>query len=152
MMKLFLAITIGFGFVFTGIVVAQHGSGFYSGTKQGNFGHRHGMMRGEPSYQHGIGFNIMGPEQMQKEQVEVLAEIKGHSVDSVRKQIETMSVYAFIDQYQVNQNDFELRMYTKMVLLVDKAVKEGKISREQALAIYERMNRMSGHHQSRMDW
>jgi hypothetical protein len=131
-----------------------HNSEMYHGAN-GQQGHR-GQWKGENSagmqqrgHRGGMSgdsemMGMMGPgrlfrDEMQKARTEVLAELSGQTVDQIEQDTKSYSMRALLQKYDINFDRLESSMHAKMVLIVKNAADEGRITQNEANAIYSHM-------------
>jgi len=101
-------------------------------------GHGGGMSGGSEM------MGMMGPgrlfrDEMQKARTEVLAELSGQTVEQIEQDTKSYSMRALLQKYDINFDRLESSMHAKMVLIVKNAADEGRITQNEANAIYSQM-------------
>ncbi len=121
------------GIIFSGAALAQvtgqsESSGFGPHHKNG-FGHR-------PSRHPG---HFLARALHENMALEVLTEMTGKDVETVKADMETLRRRALLESYGIDREAFRSAMHAKMTELVNKAASCGLITEEQALRIDEAM-------------
>lgn len=127
--------------------MAGHGAGMFHQSPGGHWGQQHfasGMLRqGLRGAMHGgpgmMGF--MGPgrlfhDEMQKARTEVLVELSGQTAEQIEQDLQTHSMRALLQKYDINLDKMQTSMHAKMVLIVQKTVDEGRITQAEANVIF----------------
>ncbi|MBC8259975.1 MAG: hypothetical protein H8E38_13225 [SAR324 cluster bacterium] len=128
----------------------QHGqngrNGHWAQAKQQDhsFGrHQRGSWRGMSGAPEMMG--MLGPgrlfrDEMQKAQTEVLAELSGQTVEQIEQDTKKYSMRALLQKHDINFEKMQTSMHAKMVQIVKTAADEGRITQDEANAIYSRMS------------
>ncbi len=163
--KMMIATVVAGSVFATGMVLAQ-GQGLLRGKNQGQGqGRQHQMQtnntngmasmnlhrgQGHRNMQNQNGqmansTGSMGPgrilrDEMRVAQIETLAQLSGQSIEQVTTDLKTMSMQSLLTQYNLDFNEVEGIMHSKVALMVKNAADEGKITEEQALQMYTQMS------------
>lgn len=100
--------------------------------------------------QRGQGNNVnstgtMGPgrllrDEMRIVQIETLAELSGQSIEQVTADAQTLPMQSLVTKYNLDFNELEGIMHSKIALMVKNASDDGNITEEQALQMYTHMS------------
>ena len=87
----------------------------------------------------------MGPgrllrDEMRIVQIETLAELSGQSIEQVTADAQTLPMQSLVTKYNLDFNELEGIMHSKIALMVKNASDDGKITEEQALQMYTHMS------------
>ena len=88
----------------------------------------------------GTGVGRLFRSDVQEAQVGVLMELTGQTEAQIRGDLAQLWMQGVLSKYGLKFEDVETRMHTQNVLIVKKAVEEGKISQEQADSIFLKMS------------
>ena len=88
----------------------------------------------------GTGVGRLFRSDVQEAQVGVLMELTGQTEAQIRGDLAQLRMQGVLSKYGLKFEDVETRMHTQNVLIVKKAVEEGKISQEQADSIFLKMS------------
>ena len=99
--------------------------------------HRSGMSGSEM-------MGMMGPGRLLRNEIqntrsEVLAELSGQTVEQIEQDTKSYSMRALLQKYDINFDTLETSMHVKMILIVKNAADEGRITQNEANAIYSHM-------------
>ena len=84
--------------------------------------------------------------EMWSARIEALAAMTGKSTATIEKELQKDSFYLVLQNNNVSQEDFQAIMHGKVVALVQKAVEDGKITKEQGDAMFEQMSQGPQNH------
>ena len=87
------------------------------------------------------GLMILSPYIHQNMTVQVLSEITGKPVDTIREQIEGRRLRTVLDDYQIDRKAFQIAMRSKINALIATLAKDGYITPDQERSIVEKMDR-----------
>lgn len=78
-------------------------------------------------------------DDMQKAQTEVLAELSGLPLAQIEADAKSLSMPALLKKYNISFEEMETVMHTRVVLIVKKALDDGRITKEEANDLYSHM-------------
>jgi hypothetical protein len=78
-------------------------------------------------------------DELTQAQVDVLAELSKQPADTIKTKLQYKSMWTVLDEYKVDFKIFQDKMHEKHLALVEKAVKDGKITENEKKLILDQM-------------
>lgn len=123
-----IALVLGFGLITSTAVMAK---GYGNGQARG--------INGSGMGQRGAAISQEMRSDMYQARYEVLAELSGKSVDTIKEESTNKPFYSLMNDYKVDRVAFQKAMHEKAKISIEKEVKAGNLTQDQADRMLQRM-------------